>query len=359
MKRKIRRLLQVGTVAVTALSVYWFAVATAPLLVHILTPKAHLPIQKVWQDTGFLPPPMDTVKPVQMPEPEVAVPVPPTVTVLPTDPVEEIRPVNAGEVHTNTYLPTPSAACLDLGGGYLRNATKLSAERILEAASKPPAFSILADGTPEVLIMHTHTTESYRGYQGLFYDKDVLFRTTDAEKNMIAVGNAIEAALTAAGIGVIHDTTMHDYPSYTGAYGRSADTVSRILEKYPSIRVVLDVHRDAIQVDDDTIIAPVATINGKQAAQVMIISGCDDGTMGMPNYLENLKFSAALQRQMGQDYPTLARPILFDYRKYNQHLTTGSILLEMGGHGNTLEEAVYCGELVGDSLASVLLSLRA
>ena len=89
----------------------------------------------------------------------------------------------------------------------------------------------------------------------------------------------------------------------------------------------------------------------------MIISGCDNGSFNMPNYRENLKFSASLQRQMAEDYPGLARPILFDYRKYNQDLTTGSILLEMGGHGNTLEEAVYCGELVGKSLAKVLSSL--
>ena len=122
--------------------------------------------------------------------------------------------------------------------------------------------------------------------------------------------------------------------------------------------MVLDVHRDAIQPDANTIVAPVTTIDGKSCAQVMIISGCDDGTMNMPNYMENLKLSAALQRTMAEDYPTLARPVLFDYRKYNQDLTTGSILLEMGGHANTLEEAIYCGELVGKSLAKTLLSLR-
>ena len=105
-------------------------------------------------------------------------------------------------------------------------------------------------------------------------------------------------------------------------------------------------------------IAPTTTINGKSCAQVMIISGADDGTLNMPHYLENLKFSAALQVQMETDYPTLARPIMFSYRKYNQDLTTGSILLEMGGHANSLDEAVYCGELVGKSLAKTLLSLK-
>ena len=119
----------------------------------------------------------------------------------------------------------------------------------------------------------------------------------------------------------------------------------------------MDIHRDAIEQQDGTRIAPVANINGKNAAQVMIISGCDDGTMGYPNYFQNLKFAAALQSQMEADYPGLARPLLFDYRKYNQHLTTGSILLEMGGHANSLEEAVYAGELVGKSLANLLKKL--
>ena len=130
------------------------------------------------------------------------------------------------------------------------------------------------------------------------------------------------------------------------------------LNQYPSIKVVLDVHRDAIEQQDGTRIAPVANVNGKNAAQVMIISGCDDGTMGYPNYFQNLKFASALQTQMETDYPGFARPLLFDYRKYNQHLTTGSILLEMGGHANSMEEVIYSGELVGKSLAKLLISLQ-
>ena len=99
-------------------------------------------------------------------------------------------------------------------------------------------------------------------------------------------------------------------------------------------------------------------MNGKNAAQVMIISGCDDGTMGYPNYFQNLKFAALLQSQLEADYPGFARPLLFDYRKYNQHLTTGSILLEMGGHANSMEEVIYAGELLGKSLVNALKSIQ-
>ena len=139
-------------------------------------------------------------------------------------------------------------------------------------------------------------------------------------------------------------------------YERSEVTVKKYLEQYPTIKVVLDIHRDAIE-SNGTRYSAVAEIGGKKAAQVMIISGCDNGKMNMPNYMENLKFATLLQNQMESDYPSFTRPILFDYRKYNQHLTTGSILIEVGSHGNSLDQAIYAGELVGKSLAKTLKGL--
>lgn len=171
------------------------------------------------------------------------------------------------------------------------------------------------------------------------------------------VGDHIAAQLEASGIGVVHSDAVHDYPSYTGSYARSAETVKGILARYPSIKVVLDIHRDAIG-SGGIIKQPVAEINGRKASQVMIISGCDDGTMGMPNYMQNFRFASLLQQQMETDYPGLTRPILFDYRKYNQDLTTGSLLIEVGSHGNTLEQSAYAGDLIGSSLARALLQLE-
>ncbi len=278
-------------------------------------------------------------------------------TALPPDPPEE-KPANAGTILRKSYQAGTTGIYIPVGKGSLKNCTSLSAAEIQQVIAQKPAFEIQQDlDTPEVLIMHTHATEGYQSRARDWFDPASTSRTTDCSQNTCRVGDEIEKQLLAAGIGVLHDRTLHDYPSYNGAYERSAATVKGYLEQYPSIKVVLDVHRDAIQPDAETMVAPVAEINGKSSAQVMIISGCDNGSFNMPNYRENLKFSAALQRQMAEDYPGLARPILFDYRKYNQDLTTGSILLEMGGHGNTLEEAVYCGKLVGKSLAKVLSSL--
>lgn len=242
-------------------------------------------------------------------------------------------------------------------GGQVANYTTHTNSELLQESVLKPAFKISVNEKPQVLIMHTHTTETYEPNVRDSFDPSFNYRTTDSSKNVIAVGEAITEKLRAAGIVTIHDETIHDYPSYTGAYERSAETVRSILEENPSIRVVLDIHRDAIGTET-SITQPITEINGKESAQVMIISGCDDGTMDMPNYLFNFRFACRLQEQMENMYPGLARPVLFDYRRYNQDLTTGSLLIEVGSHGNTLDQAVYAGSLLGDALTEVLLALH-
>lgn len=257
-----------------------------------------------------------------------------------------------GSITAMQYGYFTGEAYIDLDiAGQVRNVTSVSNEKLLAESRLAPDFTIEKNGEPQILIMHTHTTESYEPYERDFYDSSFNSRTTDKHMNMAVVGDAIAEQLEAAGITVIHDTTMHDYPSYNGSYDRSRETVQAILDEYPSIKIVLDIHRDAIERADGERIAPVAEINGKNAAQIMIISGCDDGTMGMPNYMKNFRFSCMLQQQLESDYDGLTRPILFDYRKYNQDLTTGSILIEVGGHANSIDQAVYSGELIGKSLA--------
>ena len=177
-----------------------------------------------------------------------------------------ITAMHYGNFNGETYID------LDIAG-QVRNVTDISNKKLIAESRLAPDFTIEKNGEPQVLIMHTHTTESYEPYERDFYDAGFSSRTTDERMNMAAVGEAIAKQLEAAGIGVIHDTTMHDYPSYNGSYDRSRETVQAILEEYPSIKIVLDVHRDAIERAGGERIAPVAEINGKNAAQVMIISG--------------------------------------------------------------------------------------
>ncbi len=242
------------------------------------------------------------------------------------------------------------------GGGLLWNCTDDSPEKVTGAAGELPDISIeLNSPDPQVLIVHTHTTESYEPYQRSYYDAKFPFRTRDSSRNMVRVGEVLAQRLAEHGISVLHDGTIHDYPAYTGAYDRSEETIRAALEEYPSIKVIIDLHRDAISNPDGSRTAPTAIINGRNAAQFMIISGCDDGRFGnMPEYLENLKLACLIQGSAEELYPGLARPILFDYRNYNQHISTGSLLIELGSHANSLDEAVYSAELLGDSISAAL-----
>ncbi len=244
-------------------------------------------------------------------------------------------------------------------GVAIRNKSGVSVN-VANALAHKPALSLKKNSkTPQVLIMHTHTTECYLSHDSGFYNADDPTRTTDSAANMVAVGKRVAAKLTAAGIGVVHDTAIHDQP-YSTAYSHSKAAVQQYLKQYPTIRVVLDLHRDAIYQDSTTHIKPTATINGKKAAQMMIIVGMKN-TNAVPNThtAENLSLGVRLQQRLHQTYPGVARPLLLADARYNQQLTNGSLLIEMGSDSNTLQEACYSGDLLGSALAEVLHDLGA
>lgn len=290
------------------------------------------------------------VEPDAPPQPEP----PPTPTAAP-DPGPP--PEGAGPILATHFEDSQGDNYIPCGKGTIRNCTALSRGEVESVIAQGLPFSIeVGSDEPQVLIMHTHTTESYEEMDRPWYDPSATSRTRDESKNVVAVGAAMAQQLNDAGICTIQDTTLHDYPSYNGSYERSNATVRRQLEAHPSIKVVLDVHRDAIIRNDGTWVKPVAELPGEgPCAQVMLICGADRGG-NLPNFRQNLRFAAAWQRAMTEGWPGLARPVLFDYRYYNQDLTTGSLLIEVGGHANTLEEAIHAGTLAGKALAQALLS---
>ena len=209
---------------------------------------------------------------------------------------------------------------------------------------------------PAVIIYHTHTTETYQLLDRDFYAQGYLSRSNDKNLNMVRVGKAIADEIEKRGFKVIHDTTVYDNP-YTGAYYRSEDAVKRLLEENPSAVITLDIHRDAIQNDSGVKTKPTAEINGKKAAQIMIISGCQEegnGITDLPDWEKNLTFALKLQQSMESLYPGLTRPIFFCARSYNMGLTPCSLLVEMGSDANTLDEAVYSGKMLGRALCEIL-----
>ena len=276
-----------------------------------------------------------------------------------TQPVREESqpaPVTAGAdngVTAKTLIPTDPSGYTVCGKVYIRNTTQytLSNEELLK-----PFAAELTGEAPQILILHSHGSEGYTPAvdDGIVWSGD--HRTTDSRYNVVRMGDAMAEVFAQAGISVLHDRTLYDYPEYAGAYDRSLAGIDRYLKEYPSIRFVLDVHRDAIETENGSRMAPVCTVNGRQAAQVMIICGCDNGTtVQLPDWRQNLRVAAAWERAMEGMYPGFTRPVLFSYRFYNQDLTTGSLLIEIGGHGNNLNEALYAGQLAAKGLAAALL----
>ena len=212
---------------------------------------------------------------------------------------------------------------------------------------------------PKVLIVHTHTSESFMKEDKEYYDENFYPRSQNEEENVIKVGNSIENKLKENKINVIHSKNYHDYPSYNGSYLRSAGTIKENINNYPSIQIVLDIHRDSMGNNETGKIKPVFNINGRKAAQIMIMTGCDsDKSLNFPNWEHNLSLGLKLQRKVEKMYPGMTRPMYFGNVKYNMHLTKGSLLIEVGTDANSMDEVSYTGELLGNALASLIKELE-
>ncbi len=274
---------------------------------------------------------------------------------------ESVPPAEATPTPAPTEIGGDPVVELVLGGGEaveafsVRDSTGAGLDLNAEL-QEDPNIRIKTDGTPMVLIYHTHTTECFLPMFTGYIAENAPTRTLDETQSVVAVGEKIAAALTARGIGVVHDKTVHDSPAYTGAYDRSWETIQKNLAAYPSIVMTIDVHRDAMIAEDGTCYKPTVEINGKKAAQVMIITGRDpDGSYGFPHWRQNLHMALKVQEQAAAKYGELMRPLNFCDRRYNMNATVNSLLVEFGTHVNTLEEALYAGTLFGDALADVLL----
>ncbi|MBQ9673385.1 MAG: stage II sporulation protein P [Ruminococcus sp.] len=227
---------------------------------------------------------------------------------------------------------------------------------VADELKKNLGFKIDNSHKVQVLIFHTHTCESYLTDDTGYYPADYYPRSTEKDKNITSVGDKIEAQLKNAGIGVIHDKTFHDYPSYNGSYERSYNTIQKYMKKYKDIKVVLDIHRDAIGGGgEDGKVKPVFEYNGKKCAQVMIMTGYSyEGGGYFPFWEENLCFALKLQQTAETMYPGLTRPLNFGEYTYNLNVCNGSLLIEFGTDVNTIDEAQRSGTMMGKALAKVL-----
>jgi len=262
----------------------------------------------------------------------------------------------------STAMPIPAASdrpgpeilpFTDTAGVVIKNHT---GQTVDIAALQTEALSQrLSADAPQILIVHTHGTEAYEPTAEDGYTPTDTYRTTDEEYNVIRVGAALAAALTERGFTVIHDRALYDYPSYSGSYGRSAAAVEGWLSRHPEIALVIDLHRDAVG-NEEVMYKAVATLP-EPTAQLMLVVGTGEIGLEHPHWRENLKLALAMQQAMDSRYPTLTRPIQLAGERYNQHLTTGSLILEVGTCGNSLSEAIRAAELFARAVTPLLTSL--
>lgn len=245
-------------------------------------------------------------------------------------------------------------SALDVSGIEIKNGTSYDID-VPGLWAEVLNLSLAAD-EPQILIIHTHGSEAYTPDGEDIYEPTDPSRTEDTNYNVVRLGDILAEKFTAAGLNVIHDRQLYDYPSYNGSYSRSLASIENYLAQYPSIQIVIDLHRDALSLNGEPY-ATSAGIDGVDASQVMVLVGTDEAGLAHPNWRENMKFAILLQAAMDAKYPGLARPISIKQSRYNQDMTYGSIILEVGSHGNTLQQAIAGIELFAESTAPALLAL--
>lgn len=188
-----------------------------------------------------------------------------------------------------------------------------------------------------IVIFHTHSCESYTSSEKYPYTQTGNFRTTDLKYTVTQVGSELENYLKKYNLNVVHDTSYHDYPSYTGSYTRSLKTVENILQTTPS-DIIIDLHRDAIGSRADY--APTVKIGDDYAAQIMFVIGTNEGGLYHPNWNQNLKFAVKVQQKAEEMYPGLFKTMMVTKSRYNQHTGKYANIMEVGATGNTLEQCL-------------------
>lgn len=260
---------------------------------------------------------------------------------VPTLPYVEVTVPQEPETPAQAVFSAADAALVEVRSvcGYTADVT--------EGLTKALSWDLTSDG-PTVLIVHSHGTESYENTEG--YTASSQYRTKDPAYNMVSVGDRLVQILEQGGVKVVHDRKAHDDPSYSDAYNNSRSSVEHYMEMYPTIRLVLDLHRDAAEEENGEQMGFSIKAGDKTAAKLMLVVGSDAGGLRHPHWPENMSLAVKLHAQLEKNTPGICRPISFRSQRFNQDLSPGALIVEVGAAGNTRQEALTAVELLGQAI---------
>lgn len=201
---------------------------------------------------------------------------------------------------------------------------------------------------PTVLIIHSHGTESYMPTGE--YEESSAYRTQNNAYNVVSIGDRLVQVLEKGGVRAVHDRQLHDSPSYSNSYVNARSSIQAYLEQYPTIQLVLDIHRDAVATSNGTQMSFTTDVEGTATAQLMLVVGTDAAGLSHPGWPENMSLAVKLHAQLEKMAPGICRPISFRSQRFNQDLSPGALIVEVGAAGNSREEALAAVELLGQAI---------
>lgn len=216
--------------------------------------------------------------------------------------------------------------------------------------TQPLNWNLTEEG-PKVLIIHTHGSESYKKTEK--YKESSAYRTKNKKYNVVSIGERIKEVLEAGGIGVVHDKTMHDVPSYNAAYVNAREATEEYLKKYPTISLILDIHRDSVEDENGEEMEFSVDVDGQSVARLMLVVGTDAGGFDHPNWRSNMSLAVKLHAQLEKNTPGICRSISFRNQRFNQDLSPGALIVEVGAAGNTRKEALAAADLLSRGILDI------
>ena len=338
--------IRMGTLAILVAMLLRFALSGALGNAWDIFAQPELASFLIYSETGRIPQataPEGTTAPTQT-IPTVPAPTPP----IPTDPIPtDPKPIVPDPIIKPVFSKTDTQLFSLTYSFNLRNKPDVP-KLLMQQLSWD-----LTENAPTVLILHSHASEAYTKTADSQYENLAAYRTTDERYNMVSIGAELARLLEEQGIQVIHDRTAYDFLDYDNAYDKARVSIQQYLKEYPSIKLVIDLHRDSAANADGSQWASKATVNGKDAAQMMLVVGTNGSGQAHPNWQTNLSIAEKMAVLMEKENDGVCRSIQVRYKRYNQDLCPGSLIVELGSAGNTHQQAMNTVPALADAIIAL------